>query len=70
VVPLEVDWRPFSWGTVGVGISTFQPIRRPDGTLANPFVRYSRDNYTTVFLSLSVSAEAVAEALRRDRRPR
>ena len=40
---LEADWKPVSWGTIGVGLSTFQPVRHPDGGIANPFGARQRD---------------------------
>lgn len=64
---IEVAWRPVSWGAIGVGLSTFQPVRLPDGSLANPVCRVNRDNVCTVFLSLSVNAESLATALKKKR---
>lgn len=61
---LEVDWHPTSFFTAGVGISTFQPLRLPDGAIASPFFRADRDNHTSIYLSLAVSAESLASAIK------
>lgn len=53
---LEVGVRPFGWGAFALGLSTYRPVRAPDGSIANPFLQLNRDNYSTVYLSFSVSA--------------
>ena len=54
-----------SFFTVGLGLSTFQPLRQPDGTLANPFLRFNRDNHSSVYLSLALNAESLASAIKK-----
>jgi len=63
----ELGYQPVSYLTLGLGLSTFGPVRKPDGSIANPFVRVSRDNLTTVYLALSINAEALANAARKRR---
>jgi hypothetical protein len=66
----EASWRATSWFTLGLGISTFQPSRSPNGEARNPFVSVDRNNYTTLFLSLSANAEALATAIKNKRHSR
>ena len=60
---LEAGWKMNAWGSLGLGLSTMRPVRTPDGHLANPFWWATRDNYSSVYLSLYVNAEALASAL-------
>lgn len=61
---LEVDYAATSWLTLGLGLSTFQSTRLPNGELANPFLRVNRDNHSTVYLSIALNAESFATAAR------
>ncbi len=64
----SVDWKPSFW-SVGLGLGTFRPLRTPNGQIAQPFFIASRDNYTTVFLSFSASAEALVQSLSKEAQP-
>lgn len=59
----DVTWTGSPWGAIGLGLSTWAPVRNPDGTLGNPFVRVDRNNWTTLYLSLSADAESLARRL-------
>lgn len=61
---LSASWQHSDWGNVGFGLSTFQPTRMPDGSIANPFLRITRDNWSSLWLSYSVTAEALTKAFR------
>ena len=56
----EVEWKNPLF-TAGLGISTYRPLENPDGTISQPFFVANRNNYTTVYLSLSASAEELAQ---------
>ena len=55
--------------TLSLGLSTFRGLRAPDGTVAQPFVHVTRDNATTLYLSVSTSAEELARALDKESKP-
>jgi hypothetical protein len=55
----SLDWKtPIL--TASLGISTYRPLLGLDGKPAQPFAVASADNYTTLYLSLSASAEDLA----------
>lgn len=56
----ELDWAPRPWLSLGLGLWTAQPVRLPDGSFANPFFRATRENFTTLYLTVGTSAEAIA----------
>jgi hypothetical protein len=60
---LEAGWKLNAWGSLGLGLSTMRPVRAPNGLIANPFLQVNRDNYSSIYLSLYVNAEALASAL-------
>lgn len=60
---LEAGWKMNAWGSLGLGLSTMRPVRAPNGLIANPFLQVNRDNYSSIYLSLYVNAEALASAL-------
>lgn len=59
---LEAGFKPLPWGSLAVGLSTFRPLRAPDGSIGNPFLHITRDNYSTLYLSFAVSAAELAHA--------
>ena len=62
---LDVEWQVRPWISLSAGLSTFGPVRRPNGDLANPFVRVTNENYSTVFVAVGLNAEEIARAVRR-----
>jgi hypothetical protein len=59
----DVTWAASPLGSMGLGLSTYAPVRTLDGSLGNPFFRVNRDNLTTLYLSLSTDAESIAKQL-------
>jgi hypothetical protein len=55
----EVGWRAQEGLALALGLSTFRPVRLPDGQLANPLWSLTRDNATTVYLSATFGAAAL-----------
>ena len=58
----SADWRA-AFATFSLGVSTFRPLVDPDGKVAQPFFVSNRNNYTTLYLSMVVSAEQLAQAV-------
>jgi hypothetical protein len=59
----SIDWKtPIV--TAGLGLSTYRPLQDTNGKLAQPFFVSNRNNYTTVYLSLTFSAEELAQLIR------
>lgn len=58
----EVAWAP-KFATVALGLSTYRPLRATDGGLSQPFAVSDRNNYSTLYLSITAGAEQLASAL-------
>ena len=54
----DYEWKAF---TCSLGLSTYRPLRAPNGSISQPFWSANRNNYTTVFLSVATSLSGVAE---------
>lgn len=50
--------------SLSLGLSTFRPVRLPNGAISNPFISINRNNFSTAYLSMSASAEALVSAVR------
>ncbi|MBI3185433.1 MAG: hypothetical protein HYZ28_25110 [Myxococcales bacterium] len=61
---LEVGWKPAEWASLALGLSTYRPVRADTLELTNPFIHVSPYNYSTVYLSLKLSAAELASAIK------
>jgi hypothetical protein len=58
----SVDWKTPVL-TASLGLSTYRPLLTDGGKVAQPFFIANSSNYTTVFLSLTASAEELAQLI-------
>ena len=54
---LGLAWQARPSLSLSLDLETYQPVRHPNGDLANPFLRVSRDNYSALSLSATVSID-------------
>jgi hypothetical protein len=64
---VDLDWTATSYLSLGLGLATYEPLRHPNGDVANPFLRVTRDNFSTLTLSVTLSADALAQSLKTKR---
>lgn len=58
----SVDWKTRVL-TASLGLSTYGPLLTPGGKVAQPFFIANSNNYTTVYVSLTASAEELAQLI-------
>lgn len=58
----EASWKA-KLLTVALGLSTYRPVRASDGGYSQPFAVSDRNNYSTVYLSITAGAEQLASAI-------